>query len=210
MDTAQILVVDDDQNIRSILTHFFIQEGYDVLEADNGLTALDILKTKKIDLVISDIMMPELNGYELRRRLLEEEEWSGFSIPFIFMTTRSEFMDKLQSLNMGVDEYITKPFDKEELLARVKNILLRKEKLDRALEREKLKIMKEVVEEVSQDINNPLTVVEGYLKHLMSETEGLKPTAKKYLEQAVAGVNKIKSLMGELENFVTKKNILGK
>lgn len=115
-----ILVCDDERDIRSALRIYLENEGYTVLEAENGEDALRILETKDVHLVLMDIMMPVLDGVAATVRLRER-----YNLPVIFLSAKSEDMDKILGLGAGADDYVTKPFHPVELLARVKAQLRR-------------------------------------------------------------------------------------
>lgn len=116
----EILVCDDEKAIVEAVEIYLRQENYTVYKAYNGLEALEILKKQRIKLVILDIMMPELDGI---RTALKIREFS--SVPIIFLSAKSEDADKILGLNIGADDYITKPFNPLELIARVKSQLRR-------------------------------------------------------------------------------------
>lgn len=118
--TQTILIVDDEKRLVSLLQSYLAQEGYRVVTAYNGKDALTIADREKPDLIILDIMMPEMNGYEFMRthRL-------GNDTPIIMLTARVEDEDKVIGLELGADDYVTKPFKPRELMARVRNILRR-------------------------------------------------------------------------------------
>jgi len=117
---VNVLVVDDDPHIRELVRHFLRQEGYAVHEAADGEEALAILQSVKADLVIVDIMMPNMDGWELCRVLREHGD-----MPLLMLTARGETADKLEGFRLGVDDYLVKPFDPLELTARVKAVLRR-------------------------------------------------------------------------------------
>ncbi|WP_040949111.1 response regulator transcription factor [Gorillibacterium massiliense] len=116
----QILVVDDDPHIRKLVEHFLNREGYRVLEAPNGKVALEILEREKADMVILDIMMPEMDGYELCRQLRHY-----YDMPLLMLTAKGETAQKVKGFELGTDDYLVKPFDPPELIARVKALLKR-------------------------------------------------------------------------------------
>ncbi len=117
---SKILVVDDESDIRELVRYYLDKEGFMVLEAENGQKALDIVENEYVDLAIIDIMMPVMNGFDL------VEEMKGFKdIPVVMLTAKSQSSDKLRGFSLGIDDYVTKPFDPQELLARVKTILKR-------------------------------------------------------------------------------------
>lgn len=119
----KVLIVDDEQGIREVIKEYALNEKYDVIEAENGIDALTKLEENNdIDIIILDIMMPKMDGYTFLSKIREK-----VNIPVIMLSARVDEYDKLQSFNMGVDDYVTKPFSPRELIARMKAILNRKE-----------------------------------------------------------------------------------
>ncbi|GAA0742376.1 response regulator transcription factor [Clostridium oceanicum] len=116
----KILIVDDDREIRKVTGIYLENEGYKVLKAENGEEALKIISEKKIDLVLLDIMMPGIDGIETCMKIRETN-----MMPIIFLSAKSEDLDKIQGLTSGADDYITKPFNAMELIARIKSQLRR-------------------------------------------------------------------------------------
>lgn len=117
---SKILVVDDEEHIRELIRFYLDKEGFSVLEAENGEIALDLLENEYVDLAIVDIMMPVMNGFDLVEEMKQFKD-----IPVIMLTAKSQSSDKLRGFSLGIDDYVTKPFDPDELLARVKTILKR-------------------------------------------------------------------------------------
>lgn len=115
-----ILVTDDEKEIRELLKLYLTKEGYSVVEAEDGWTALTQIAQMKIDLVIIDIMMPELDGYQLIKRLRKDND-----IPIIVASAKTANYEKILGLDLGADDYVTKPFDPLEVVARVKAQLRR-------------------------------------------------------------------------------------
>jgi len=111
-----ILIVEDEQNIVDILSFNLSREGYDTLEAMDGLTGLQLALENNPDLILLDLMLPGMNGFDVCRKVRE----SGLSTPILMLTAREEEADKVMGLELGADDYITKPFAMRELLARVK------------------------------------------------------------------------------------------
>ena len=122
MDTIKILVVDDESRMRKLVNDFLTRKGYQVVEAENGKEALDIFfeEESKISLVICDVMMPIMDGWQVCREIRQYSK-----VPFIMLTAKSEEHDELLGFELGVDEYITKPFSPKILTARVDAILRR-------------------------------------------------------------------------------------
>jgi DNA-binding response OmpR family regulator len=117
---ARILVVDDDDHIREVIGIFLQQEGYEVKEASDGKKALELLEYTPVDMAILDIMMPQLNGYELCAELRK-----FYDFPILMLTAKGETADKIKGFRAGTDDYLTKPFETEELILRVKALLRR-------------------------------------------------------------------------------------
>lgn len=111
-----ILIVDDEVGIREVIKEYCLNEGYKVKEASNGYEALNTLRQNSdIDVIVLDIMMPKMDGYTALTEIKKE-----YNIPVIMLSARADEYDKLQSFNLGVDDYVTKPFSPKELLARIK------------------------------------------------------------------------------------------
>lgn len=113
-----ILIVDDELKIREVISEYVKSSGYDTFEASDGIQALKIVETQPIDLVILDVMMPNLDGFTTCKRIKEMK-----NIPIIMLSARSEEYDKLLGFDLGIDDYVTKPFSLRELLARIKVVL---------------------------------------------------------------------------------------
>ena len=130
MEKLKILVVDDESRMRKIVRDFLVRKGYEVIEAGDGERALDeFYKTKSIALVILDVMMPKMNGWEVCKEIRETSK-----VPIIMLTAKSEESDELLGFDLGVDEYITKPFSPKILVARVEAILRRTNQMEEAME----------------------------------------------------------------------------
>ena len=121
MDKTKILVVDDESRMRKLVKDFLVRQGYTVLEAADGMEAMDYFyEDKDIALIILDVMMPKMDGWQVCREIRMHSK-----VPIIMLTARSEERDELQGFDLGVDEYISKPFSPKILVARVEAILRR-------------------------------------------------------------------------------------
>jgi DNA-binding response OmpR family regulator len=118
----RILVVDDDAPSVKMISFLLREEGYEVVSADNGSAALDLVEREPPDLVILDVMMPHMDGFEVCRRIRQKMD-----VPIIFLSAKGETADKVSGLQLGADDYLAKPFEPAELLARVKAVLRRVE-----------------------------------------------------------------------------------
>ena len=119
----KILVVDDEYLIRNVIKEYCQNEGYKVDEASNGEEAIDKVYENEYDLIIMDIMMPDMDGYEASKEIKEIKD-----IPIIMLSARTEEEDKLNGFNIGIDDYVTKPFSPKELMARIKAVTKRNSK----------------------------------------------------------------------------------
>lgn len=131
----KILVVDDERLIRNVIREYLENEKYEVFEAENGFDALRVLETNRVDLIILDIMMPRMDGFETLKEIRKTKD-----TPVIMLSAMKEEEDKLSSFNLGVDDYITKPFSPKELVARVKAHLKRTNGTENAYTYKDLKV----------------------------------------------------------------------
>lgn len=120
MPTKKILVVDDEKRIVEIVKAYLERDGYQVIAAYNGRTALDMARKEHPDLVVLDLMLPEVSGWDVCRALRKDSD-----IPVIMLTARDDITDKIVGLELGADDYVTKPFDPKELVSRVRAVLRR-------------------------------------------------------------------------------------
>ena len=153
----KVLIVDDEELIRNVIKEYCYIENYEVVEACNGLEAIEAVKnTKDIDIMILDVMMPKLDGFSAFTKIREIK-----SIPTIILSARNEEFDKLIGFDLGIDDYVTKPFSPKELMARIKAVLKRSLKKDDSFTYDGLVI--------------------DYLGHtVMADGEELKLTPKEY------------------------------
>ncbi|WP_123040584.1 response regulator transcription factor [Cohnella candidum] len=117
---TRIMVVDDDSHIRELVSLFLAREGFDIMQAENGQEALELMEKIPADLVVLDIMMPKMDGWELCTELRER-----YDIPLLMLTAKGETSQKVKGFRLGTDDYMVKPFEPDELVARVKALLKR-------------------------------------------------------------------------------------
>lgn len=168
----KILIVDDDDDIREIMYSYFSKEGYNVKTAEDGIKALEMLRTQMFSLVLLDVMMPNMDGYETLNKMR-----TFTNIPVIFLTAKGEQMDKILGFTKGCDDYVVKPFDFTELSFRIAAILKRtvKETFDKKnyiLNVRDLEINPKefTVKKRGEDIK--LTVKEFEILHLLASNKG--------------------------------------
>ncbi len=131
----KLLVVDDEENIRKLICKYASFEGYDIMEAEDGKTALELLRLKDFDLVVLDIMLPDVDGFTVCRELRKTK-----TTPVIMLSARGEEYDRLHGFEVGVDDYVVKPFSPKELMMRVSAIIKRTNNTNDVFEIEGLKI----------------------------------------------------------------------
>lgn len=188
MTNQRILVVDDDKEIVRLVRAYLEQSGYNVLMAHDGDTALHTIRREKPDLVVLDLMLPDHDGWEITRIVRSD---TGLSqTPIIMLTARVEDTDKIVGLELGADDYITKPFNPREVVARVKSVLRRTQAADTVNARPILQVA-----EVLMDLNRhevmlrgtpiELTSTEFNLLKLMLQNPGYAFTRLELIEQAL-------------------------
>lgn len=159
----KILICDDEVLIRDVIKEYLLIDNYEILEASNGIEAIDMVKNNDIDLVVMDIMMPKMDGYQAIKEIKKLKD-----VPFIVLSARSEEFDKLIGFDIGIDDYVTKPFSPKELVARIKAVLKRTQNETEVLKYETL-IMNLLAHEVTIDGEIVLLTPKEYdlLKYLM-------------------------------------------
>ena len=159
----KILICDDEALIRNVIKEYLVVENYQVLEAENGADAIEVVQNNDVDLVIMDIMMPKMDGYQAVREIKKIKD-----IPFIMLSARGEEFDKLVGFDMGVDDYVTKPFSPKELVARVKAVMKRVKREDNSYVYEGL-VIDDLAHEVMIDGKNVVLTPKEYdlLKYFM-------------------------------------------
>ncbi len=168
----KILVVEDEVITSDLLRRYFEMVGYEVVSALNGTTAIEIATTQQPEVIILDIMLPDMNGYEICRLLRSDDRTKR--IPIIFLTQRDERRDRLDGLGLGADDYITKPFDVEELRLRVHNIIARMGGTPLVDPRTSLPNMALIKERLPKILNDPDSVF------LDVQIENFAPFSEKY------------------------------
>jgi two-component system response regulator MtrA len=199
---VRILIVDDDLSTRKMVRFILEQEaGHEVLEADRGDVALAMLRDHAADLVVLDVMMPDLDGVDLCRRIRQQ---SG--LPILMLSARDHVTDRVRGLRNGADDYLGKPFDPSELLARV-NALLRRAQQTPALRQDTLRVADLVVDLINQTVtrgNEPpvsLTPTELRLLVRMASAPG-RPWRRKDLLIAIWGTN-VETAQNTVDSYIS-------
>lgn len=197
MDKERILIVDDEKEIRDLIDIYLKGEGYETIKAENGEEALNILKANDIDLIILDIMMPKVNGIEACLKIREEKE-----MPIIMLSAKSEDMDKILGLNTGADDYLTKPFNPLELVARVKSQIRRYKKFSN-----KTNIAKEEISDNILEIDEIKVNLDTH--EVFKDNEEIKLTPTEFDILVLLGKNKGKVFSIEnIYNSVWKQDFM--
>src|SRR5207247_7159051 len=193
-DTGSVLVVDDDQRNVRLMESILRSSGYQVLKAYNGEDALQVVENDSPDLLLLDVMMPKMSGFELCQRL--KGRYQTRLLPIIMVTALNALEDKVQALEYGADDFLSKPINKVELLAKVRSVL-RVKGLQDELERKKSEIeaanlelvrmqgfKESMMQMVVHDLKNPLASIMGNIQLIqMQNVEMMSPTRLKELLQ---------------------------
>ncbi len=148
MMNKTILIIEDEEDIRDILAHYIKKEGYNVIEADNGNKGLSIMKKEKIDLLILDLMLPDISGFEVCKATSMR-----CKVPIIILTAKNDMIDKILGLELGADDYITKPFDIREVMARIKVCMRRMDSLNEESNQEIIELSNDIrINEKSREV----------------------------------------------------------
>ena len=147
----KILIVDDDENICELLNLYLKKDGFDTSIAYNGRQAVELAENYNPDLILLDIMLPELDGWQVCREIRKKSE-----VPIIMLTAKGETFDKILGLELGADDYVTKPFDTKEVVARIKAVLRRSTENEKAEKQEEVRYDKLII-----NLTNYELVVDG-------------------------------------------------
>lgn len=166
----KILAIDDDPVILNLIEKYFTDEDYSIKTALNGLDGLAMLKQEDFDLVILDLMMPDMNGYEICQKI--REDFPLFELPVIILTAKSLIKDIIKAFDTGANDYISKPFDRNELIARARTLirLKRLTKANNSLQ-EAVDFKNKFIQMTIHDLRNPLTIIMGLANLMKTELE---------------------------------------
>jgi signal transduction histidine kinase len=201
MGQGKILVVEDDRNLLDGIRAILELDGYSVLTADNGLQALESLRQAATlpDLIVSDIMMPLMDGLQLLQAVRQEPKW--VAIPFIFLTAKSDKADMQRGKIMGVDDYLVKPFDGEELLIAVEARLKRHQALASAQNDNVNTLKRNILTILNHEFRTPLTFVVAYadMLNVESTVDLTEEELLMFLKGVGSGASRLRRL---IENFI--------
>ena len=191
----KILIVDDAMDTVELLRKRFHSEGYDTAEAYNGSEALQRVSEYEPDLIVLDVMMPVMDGYEACRRLKSDEKTKY--IPILMLTAKGEVEHKVKGLDIGADDYMGKPFDYKELSARVRSLLSIKATHEKKVVEEKTGALEQMIDEVAHEIRNPLTSIGGFARKVFNKLPEDDPN-RKYMQMIIEDVAVLENMIKQL------------
>jgi len=187
--------VDDAVDTVELLTKRFRAEGYDTAEAFDGEEALQKVPLYAPDLIVLDVMMPKIDGYDVCKQIKSDEKTR--LIPVLMLTAKGEIEDKVHGLNIGADDYLAKPFDYKELSARVKSLLSIKAVHEKKVVEEKSGALEKMMDQVAHEIRNPLTAIGGFARKVFNRLSDDDPN-KKYMEMIIEDVSVLEGMIKQL------------
>ena len=191
-----VLVVEDNPTMSEGICDVLEMEGYLVLRAGNGVEGLSFLKEGGVDLILADIMMPLMDGYDFYQKVREHPEWTA--IPFIFLTARGQKEDIRFGKRLGADDYLVKPFDPADLVVVVEAKLRRAKEVRQAAEHGLDALKQNILNALSHEFRTPLTYIQGYTDLLLDGDMADEPELfKDFLERIQTGSQRIHKLVEE-------------
>ena len=170
IEKRKILIIEDELALRKDIVEMLTFEGFDVVEAENGVHGVEVAREHLPDLIICDIMMPELNGFEVLEELRKDFETQ--TIPFIFLTARTDKQDRKRGMSEGADDFLTKPFKVEDLLSTIR---IRLAKHDEIIRRGRTEVSRAIILSMPHELRTPLTVILGFSDILMADYQRMEP-----------------------------------
>ncbi len=207
---STVLIIDDEPALRMGLSAKIKRQGYQVVTACDGLDGLQKAKDFLPDLIVSDVMMPPPNGFELRKLMAQDSQLS--SIPFIFLTARTGIDDRVNGIRDGADDYITKPFDTEELLARMEAVLRRvhveqergRDEMREVARQDMEKLKNEILQNFHHEMRTPLTNIIMPLELIVNNKFDDPEEQTRFIRMALSSVDRLQSLVTD---FIILTNI---
>lgn len=197
MEQKKILVVEDHDLLLVAIRDVLEMEGYQVITAGDGLEALETMENFTPDLIVADISMPRMDGYQFFEAVRSRPEW--VPIPFVFLTARAEREDRLKGKEMGAEDYLVKPFDPPELLIVVRSRIGRAEAIRKATENGFEALKQQIITLLSHELRTPLTSVYGYTELALEDAATLSTGEfQQYLLGIQRGADRLKKLVEDL------------
>lgn len=199
-----ILVIDDEPNLLIGVSALLKRHGYVVVMADNGNEGLELAHSAKPDLIVSDVMMPPPDGFEVRRQLAQDPTLA--TIPFIFLTAKANVEDRISGMREGADDYITKPFNPEELIARIETVFRRaeterkrgREEMEVRAEEEMEKFRREVTQNIHHELRTPLVNVMMPLELAITDKFKDPEEQLRFIKMAMSNLEYLDSLVTDI------------
>jgi two-component system sensor histidine kinase/response regulator len=198
----KILVVEDDDRIREDIAFSLSLNNYDTLEASNGFDAIELAKNHLPSLIISDIMMPKMDGYELLLSLQQEEKTA--SIPFLFLSAKTDKSDIRKGMNLGADDYITKPFDLEDLVVAVETRLKKKEMAEKQYQQRFEDLRSSIRSILPHEIRTPLNAILGFTDFMLKNPNSNLDNLEDMLSRVYSSAKRLNILF---ENYMVYANL---
>lgn len=195
MAKQNILVVEDHKPLLSAIRDVLEAGGYHVFIAIDGVEALQVMEKSRPDLIVADIMMPRMNGYDLYEAVRARPEW--VPIPFIFLTARARKEDVLKGKMLGAEDYITKPFDPQDLLVAIQARLGRAQAIREATEAEFEHLKQQIINVLSHELRTPLTYIQGYTSLAMEDVHSPE-SLQAFLQSIKRGADRLTRLVEDM------------
>jgi DNA-binding response OmpR family regulator len=195
-EPSRILLLDDEEEVLYSIREFLLRSGYEVDSVTSGEEALELLVESAPDMIISDLLMDDMDGFEFQKRV---NALTGNKIPFIFLTGSDDRKARLDGLLRGADDYIVKPFEPDELAARVQAVLNRVQQT-REVERRRLQeLRRQIISEISKELRAPVARLQSYLNLLLTRRfSGDEQDMASYLESALGDARVLRELIDDL------------
>lgn len=200
----KVLIIDDSQTVQALIADI-LEKQYELSFHNDGLSGINAARINSPDLILLDIHMPGIDGFEVCKILKAEEKCRD--IPIIFITSLASESEKVKGFQAGADDYVVKPFYRQELLARIKSHLAVRNSNLQALKLERLTVFKEMAVAISHEINNPLTTVYAFLHILQNELSNPSETTKTALAGIRNEVTRIHKITSKLADSSKAKSV---
>jgi CheY-like chemotaxis protein len=197
-----ILIVDDEAHLRKLVAHFLDHAGYEILEAGSAIEALREVEKTRPDLMILDVSMPQTNGFQLAAMLRESPELKR--VPIMFLTARKELEDKLLAFNLGAADYLNKPFEGEELVARVSALLRDKREAREEEQNARIETLSQMMITLAHYINNSLMTMMGRAQITTCESP---EDVEKLKKSVLRGGERIRAVVSQLREMADRKEL---
>lgn len=195
-EPSRILLLDDEEEVLYSVREFLLRAGYEVISVTSGEEALRVLIEQSPDMIISDVLMDDMDGFEFQQRV---NALTGNTIPFIFLTGKDDPQSRLEGLLRGADDYILKPFEPDELAARVQAVLNRVHQTREEERRRLQELRTQIIAEISKELRAPVARLQAHLNLLLTRRfSGDEQDMARYLERALTDARVLRELIDDL------------